>query len=291
MPEIVPAQMKGSAGTGKLFNLGRVVFSLAIIGLGLETLVCARYVGHSLGPEYAVIPALPWLPANPWIAYSFGAIWVLCGVGILSKVALRPAAMTLSAFLFVCAFVLDVRKNAANMGSISLRTTAFEPLALASLAWLLADRGVTPLLARGSRFVLGLALVVFGMDHFLAFGFIASLIPHWVPWHVFWVVFFGVAFIAGGVSVGLNLLQRWGAAGTGLMFATWVITLHLPRVFGLYAVPGAPHDPNEWSSLFIAVGLWGGLWALAGTDPRPALEQAEQITPGEGAGYQSHRGW
>ncbi|HEX4783353.1 MAG TPA: hypothetical protein VH350_03365 [Candidatus Sulfotelmatobacter sp.] len=285
MPETVPADRTRFGTAGILFNLGRVVFSAAIIGLGVETLICARFVGHSLGPEYAVIPALPWLPANPWIAYSFGAIWVLCGAGILSRVTLGAAAMTLSAFLFVCAFVLDVPKNAANMGSISLRTTAFEPLALASLAWLLGDRGATPLLARGSRFVLGLALVVFGIDHFLAFGYIASLIPHWIPWRVFWVVFFGVAFLAGGVSVALNLRQRWGAAGTGLMFATWVVTLHLPRVLGLYSIPGAARDPNEWSSLFIAVGLWGGLWALAGTDPGLDPERTERVTPVQRDGY------
>jgi hypothetical protein len=52
------------------------------------------------------------------------------------------------------------------------------------------------------------------------------------------------------------LLQRWGAAGIGLMFAIWVFTLHLPRVLGLYAIPGALHNSNEWSSLFIAIALW-----------------------------------
>jgi hypothetical protein len=173
--------------------------------------------------------------------------------------------MALGGLLFVCAVVLDVPKNAANIGSISLRTTVFEPLALASLAWLLPGPGATPrLLARGNRYVLGLSLIVFGVDHFLALGFIATLIPNWIPWHVFWVAFFGIGFIAAGLSIGLNFLQRWGAAGIGLMFGIWVVTLHLPRVLGLYAIPGAPRDPNEWSSLFIAIALWGGLWAMAG---------------------------
>jgi hypothetical protein len=48
------------------------------------------------------------------------------------------------------------------------------------------------------------------------------------------------------------------------MFAIWAVTLHLPRVLGLYGIPGAPGDPNEWSSLFVAVALWGDTWALAG---------------------------
>ena len=70
---------------------------------------------------------------------------------------------------------------------------------------------------------------------------------------MFWVVFFGIAFIVAGLSIGLNSLLRWGAAGIGLMFGIWVVTLHLPRVLGLYGIPGAPRDPKEWSSLFIAV--------------------------------------
>jgi hypothetical protein len=43
-----------------------------------------------------------------------------------------------------------------------------------------------------------------------------------------------------------------------------VITLYLPRVLGLYGIPDALHNPNEWSSLFIATAVWGGFWALAG---------------------------
>jgi hypothetical protein len=52
-----------------------------------------------------------------------------------------------------------------------------------------------------------------------------------------------------------QFLQRWGAICIGLMFGIWVVTLHLPRVLGLHGIPGAPRHPNEWSSLFIAVGL------------------------------------
>jgi uncharacterized membrane protein len=247
-----------------LLSSGRALFSLAVIALGIETLICARSVGHSLGPQYDVLPVLPWLPAIPWLAYLFGAIWVACGLGLLSKRTVRTAAVTLGGLLFLCALILEVPKNAANISNISLRTTVFEPLALASLAWLLPGQGATPTpLARLSRYLLALSLVVFGVDHFLALAFIATLLPGWIPWHVFWVAFFGAAFIAAGLSIALNFVPRWGAACIGLMFGIWVVTLHLPRVLGLYAVPGAPRDPNEWSSLFIAIALWGGSWALA----------------------------
>ena len=104
-----------------VLSLGRPIFALAIIALGVETMVCARYVTHSLGPQYEVIPALPWLPAIPGLAYAFGLIWVVCGAGLFSQRSLRPAAMALGGLLFVCTLILDVPKNAANIGSIGLR--------------------------------------------------------------------------------------------------------------------------------------------------------------------------
>jgi hypothetical protein len=105
-------------------------------------------------------------------------------------------------------------------------------------------------------------LIVFGVDHFLALAPIGTLIPSWIPWHVFWIAFFGAVFIGAGLSIGLNLLLRCGAAAIGFMFAIWVFTLHFPRVLGLYGIPGAPTNPAEWSSLLIAVALWGarGRW-------------------------------
>ena len=46
------------------------------------------------------------------------SVWVACGVGLLSRRTARTAALTLGSMLLVCALVLDVPKNAANIGSI-----------------------------------------------------------------------------------------------------------------------------------------------------------------------------
>lgn len=234
-----------------------------MVALGVETVVCARDVTHALGPESEVIPVIPWLPAIPWLAYLFGAILIVCGVALLAIRAVRVAALTLGSLWFLCSLVLVVPTYAANAGSMALRTNVFEPLAIASLAWLLPGRGTTPKwLERGSRYLLALSLMVFGVDHFLALTPIGTLIPAWIPWHVFWVAFFGAGFIAAAFGIGLDRLARPAAIGIGLMFAIWVITLHLPRVLGFYGIPGAPRDPDEWSSLLIAIALWGGSWAL-----------------------------
>jgi uncharacterized membrane protein len=246
--------------TNALLSLGVPVFSLAIIALGVETWLCGRHVGYDGG----FIPVIPFLPEIPWLAYAVGAILVASGVGFLSRRTARTAAMVVGSLMFLGAVLLDGPRYAANLNDMGVRTEVFEPLSLATLAWLLPGQGATPSwFARASRYLLALCFIVFGVDHFLALAPIGTLIPNWIPWHVFWIAFFGAAFIAAGLGIALNYLVRWSAACIGLMFAIWVFTLHIPRTFlGLYGGKG-PKDPDEWSSLFIAIALWGGSWALA----------------------------
>jgi putative oxidoreductase len=110
-----------------------------------------------------------------------------------------------------------------------------EPLAIASLVWLAPGPNAVPkLLRRVSRYLLAFALIIFGIAHFQALTFIASMVPGWIPWHWFWTVFFGVAFIAAGVNFATRFLRRWAALGVGLMFALWTVTIHLAPVLNFF---------------------------------------------------------
>lgn len=231
-----------------LFGLGRAVFALAIISLGIEALVSTGSPMGTLNRFGAVI----------------GPVLVACGVGLLFERSMRTAAAALGSVLLLYTLVFEVPRYVAMPGDMSFRTTVFEPLSLAALAWLLPGRNAIPnWLARASRYLLAVSFIVFGVDHFIGLGFIGTLVPNWIPWHAFWVALFGAGFIAAGVSIAFDFLLRWGAAGIGLMFASWSFTLHFPRtVLGLSGGAG-PHSSAEWSSLFIATALWGGSWALA----------------------------
>jgi uncharacterized membrane protein len=182
---------------------GRVIFALAIIAIGIETFVCARVVDHSLGPEHDIIPVIPWVPAIPWLACLFGAIWVACGIGLLTNRTVRPTALVVGSLMILCALVLEGPKAAVDFSSGNLRTVLFEPLAIGSLAWLLPrEDGIPKWLVRLGRWLLAVSLIVFGVDHFLALVFVGTLVPDWIPWHVFWSGFFGAAFIAAGLASG-----------------------------------------------------------------------------------------
>jgi len=239
-----------------LLRPGYFLFALAIIGLGIQTFV---FTGSLEGS----------LIQSDRFGHILGPLLAICGVGLLFKRTMRPSAMALGTLLFLYALIFEVPHYARELRSMGSRTGVFEPLSIAALAWLLPGPDATPnWLARESRYLLAVSFVVFGVDHFLALAPIGTLIPPWIPWHVFWIALFGAAFIASGISIGFNYLLRWGAIGIGLMFAIWVLTLHLPRtLFGLYGGSG-PRSPDEWSSLFIATALWGGSWALARSHPQ-----------------------
>ena len=233
-----------------LRRLGRILFSLAIIGIGIETLV------SSYGSSHKVVPVIPWPPTIPGLTYPIGVIFILCGAGLLFQRMLVMSSIVLGVVMFLCGLVFDLPRH-PDLMSAPWRTNVLEPIVLGCLAWLAPGlAGVPAWLHRTSRYLIAFPLIVFGIAHFQVLTMIAGMVPGWMPWHTFWTVFFGVAFIAAGVSFATVFLQQWAALAVGLMFALWTLTVHLPP---LLAAP----DPDKWSDVLIVVALWGGFWMIA----------------------------
>jgi uncharacterized membrane protein YphA (DoxX/SURF4 family) len=240
-----------------LATFGRLLFSLAIIGIGVETLICSYVVSQPSVPHSQVLPVIPWLPTFPILAYVVGAIFSLCGAAILLRRKLVTAPVVFGLLMLLCALAFDLPRR-PNLLSAEWRTNLLEPIALGSLAWLMPDlAGIPEWLQRTARYLLAFVFIVFGIAHFQVLTFIAGMVPAWIPWPRFWTLFFGLAFVCAGLSFATGLLQRWAALGLGLMFALWLITIHLPPLLH------APHDPHKWSDVFIVAALSGGLWPLA----------------------------
>src|SRR5437764_5624556 len=201
-----------------LERFGRLLFSLAIIGIGVETLICSYVSSHSLGPHYKVVPVIPWLPAIPSLAYLVGAILVLSGAGLLFQRTLAVSSITLGALMLLCGLAFDVPRH-FDLMSAPWRTNVLEPIAIGSLAWLAPGLGGFPRwLHRTSRYLLAFALIVFGIGHFQVLTFIASMVPGWIPWHRFWTVFFGVAFSSRALASAIDTFSGGRVLGVGWWF-------------------------------------------------------------------------
>lgn len=104
-----------------------------------------------------------------------------------------------------------------------------------------------------------IALAIFAAEHFTAARDLAPLVPPWLPWHLFWVWFFGAALLAAAVSFLLSRCVAPAAAGLALFFLLIVVTLDLP---------GMPHDFRDrfyWILTFRETCFAAGAMVLAGS--------------------------
>ncbi|HEV3219331.1 MAG TPA: hypothetical protein VGZ48_06140 [Candidatus Acidoferrales bacterium] len=252
---------------GSVVKWGRCLFAAAFIGFGVLHFVFTR----SGRPAPGIIP---WLPDStiPWMAYITGAAFLAVGICIALNKRARLAALFLGILLLLFALSLELPRVIENPLNVSLRTVLFEVLAFCGAALILSGTQTSGSSSFGlgkrrassftlfGRYIFAISLLVFGIDHYISRARVSSLVPAWIPGSgMFWTYFTGIAFIAAGMSIATGILARWGAFMIGLMFLLWFLVLHSPRVVKLPAF----HNPAEWSSAFIALGMCGASWIVA----------------------------
>jgi hypothetical protein len=239
---------------------GKYLFAIAVIGLGIENLICAHLAKGVV---------LPFIDGHPALSYFAGALLLASGLSIATNFRMRLAASVLAAFLLGCDLVFLLPLLIAKPQDIGIRTIVLETLSFAAVALVLAGTSASrhvlekrPERLLGGALHLGVYLfaiscVIFGIDHFFIIPFIASLVPIFIPWKFFWAWFTGIAMTAAGISMAIRWMADWAGTLLGIMFLSWVLTLHGPRVARM------AHNPDEWSSGFICLAMCGGSWVIA----------------------------
>ena len=129
-------------------------------------------------------------------------------------------------------------------------------------------RWLTPL----GRVFYALGLIGIGIQHFIFRDFIAVMIPYWppaIPGRAFWAYGMGVALIAAGCVLALNLRVRITGAVLGAVIVVWVLADHLP-----FTLSGHPGILAVWSNPLKALTLAGGAWVISGRDNLVAVGRA-----------------
>jgi uncharacterized membrane protein len=239
--------------TPRVTAAGPLVFGLAVLALGLQQIVRLDFVAGPL-----VAPA--WVPWRTGISCLSGAVMLAAGATIGLAAYRRPAARALAllwALVFV-AFQLPTPRAIVLDGVA--RTRALELLAFLATALLLA--GSEPV-ARAGRILFALCFVVLGAQHFMYAGFVATLVPAWIPGGgLFWNYATGIGMIAAGVAIGVNRLATPAGLLLALMLAAFVLTLHVPRALA------KPDNAAELNSLLVALAMAGAALAFA-SPPSP----------------------
>lgn len=71
-------------------------------------------------------------------------------------------------------------------------------------------------------------IAAFGTEHFTVTTGIASIVPSWIPWHVFWVYLLGACFIAAAFSLVTHIQVRLSASLLALTFFLFVVLMDTP---------------------------------------------------------------
>ena len=99
-------------------------------------------------------------------------------------------------------------------------------------------RGLDKLVALSNVFF-AMPLAVFGAEHLAGDNAgIASLVPSYMPWRMFWVYFVGVALVAAALSIATRILVQWSGLLFGIMMFLFVAMLRFP---GALSEPQQPH--------------------------------------------------
>jgi hypothetical protein len=224
---------------------GRIVFAIAIAGIAAQNVIYRDFLA-------GFQPAPSWLPLPAVFAVLFGAVGLAAAAGIATGRGVVGGARLLLALLVLNGVAFHVPVLVAHPSSGGAWAVTCEVIALGGISAMLAFPA-SPI----GRLVWAATLPAFGLFHFLYLDYIVSVIPGWIPGHTFFAIASGIALITAGASLLTGVRARLAEILTAVMFGSWVVLLHIPRVL-------ERRHADEWTSLFIATAMCGGAWLLVG---------------------------
>jgi uncharacterized membrane protein len=272
-----------AADDHKLVRLGRTFFAASMVGLGTLHLIFADFVTR-------MIPAWPaWVPGRSIWARLVGIVLIAVGVLIAVDRKARVAASLLGTIIVLSLLLFSVPQILANPWFGGTWTNPAKLLALCGGAFLLAGLASEPSRARVgeglstgesqherrllARIVLGGFLMLAGIQHFVYADFVANMVPEWIPGHLFWAYFTGLALLAGGAGLMIERTARAAAFACGVMIFLWFLILHIPRA------ADEPRNTGEWSGVFESLAISGMAFALAGTRSHVTVRRSRRPSP------------
>ena len=252
-----------------LVKIGRLFYAIFLIGI-----TCQQFYYSEFRPT--LMP--PWpspFPGEVVFAYGCSLFMIAAAVALVLERQARTMMLLLGGlFLALVLFCHVPYKLFVDPGDIGSWTKALKGLAYSGSAFVMASSfpvgqaagGHEPALIRllGKLIPLGgvffsITLIAFGIDHFLYAPFVATLVPDWIPGHLFWTYFAGVALIGGGAGIILEIRKKTIAMLVGIMIFIWFLVLHIPRA----AIAPASDKGNELTSVFESLGFSGVAFVIA----------------------------
>jgi uncharacterized membrane protein len=246
----------------RIASAGHAAFATAMVAIGIQGLVTRGF-----GQIWQPVPK--WVPGQIVLAYLCSSISLACGIGLLSRRTAPLASRVLFVSLMVWLFVLRL-PNVFYQTPVVLVAWTFGATAVmvagawVLYSWLADDRERTRFGfvtdatgVRAARTLFGLALIPFGLAHFIYVDATTVLIPAWLPWHTALAYLTGTAFIAAGVAISVGVFGPLAATLSTLQMGLFGLIVWVPRV-----LTGAVTD-FQLGEFITTCALAAGAWVVA----------------------------
>jgi uncharacterized membrane protein len=245
----------------RIASVGHAFFAAAMIMLGILGL---------LKGDFAVMwqPVPDAVPARVALIYLCALVALATGIGLLFRSTAAIAARVLLVYLLAWLLLLRVPSMLTSR-TVDFWWAAAKIAAITAAAWVLymwfaadGDRRRFKFFASDNglyiaRVLYALAMIAFGIAHFVYPEPTAGLVPKWLPWHLFWAYFFGWTFVAAGVAMIIGVFARMAAALSALEIGMFTIIVWLP----IAAAGGA--SVFQWDETVISIALTAAAWVVA----------------------------
>ncbi len=253
---------------GHLTSIGRIFFGISIAVMGFLTIYYHDF------PYMLIPPKHSWIPGFAVLSFISGVLLILAGGSIVFEKKIRPVSLLLGGILLsiFCFYFIPYQFIASsNFMHFGDWENSAKELALASGAFVIAggyseknESAIIRLLGKltplGAIFF-SLTIISFSIDHFLYAKEAADYVPSWVPYHLFWMYFTGMALFGSGLVIILKIKPQLAATLLGTMIFTWFVILHIPRII----VSPSAYLGSEVASAFLAFAYCGIAFVIAGT--------------------------
>jgi uncharacterized membrane protein len=246
----------------RIRSVGHAVFAATMVALGILSFVTGDFT-----PVWAPVPKI--VPARELLVWLCAGVSLACGIGLLFRRSAATAARALFALLVLWWLLFRLSQIFRAPATQDPWSGAAETAVMVAAAWVLyawftpewdrrhlgfatGDRGL-----RGARMFYGLALIPFGIAHFTYLKETASLVPSWLPVHLFWAYFFGCTFLAAGAAILIGVYARLAAALSAVQLGLFTLLVWVP------IVAAGSKSRFQWSEAILSCALTAGAWLVA----------------------------